>query len=73
MKAKIQKWGNSLALRIPKSFALVLPEGLKVTGAVLSDQVENLDWKARQAKLVCRVPQTATNEALNKLSALLRI
>lgn len=22
MKAKIQKWGNSLALRIPKSFAL---------------------------------------------------
>ena len=22
MKAKIKKWGNSLALRIPKSFAL---------------------------------------------------
>ena len=32
MKTRIQKWGNSLALRIPKSFAAVA--GLRANGAV---------------------------------------
>ena len=29
-------------------FEVKLPAGLKVTGAVLSDHVKNLDWKARR-------------------------
>ena len=32
MKTRVQKWGNSLALRIPKSFAD--EAGLRVNGAV---------------------------------------
>jgi len=32
MKTRVQKWGNSLALRIPKSFAA--EAGLRANGAV---------------------------------------
>jgi len=32
MKARVQKWGNSLALRIPKSFAMEV--GLSANAAV---------------------------------------
>jgi antitoxin MazE len=32
MKTRVQKWGNSLALRIPKSFAV--EAGLRPNGAV---------------------------------------
>jgi mRNA interferase MazF len=54
-------------------FEVRLPEGLKVTGAILSDQIKNLDWKARQAEFICRVPNPVTDDALRKLHALLRI
>jgi mRNA interferase MazF len=54
-------------------FEVRVPEGLKVTGAILSDQVKNLDWKARQAEFICRVPIETTEEALRKLNTLLRI
>src|SRR5207247_3798498 len=30
-------------------FEVELPEGLPVAGAVLADQVKNLDWRARKA------------------------
>src|SRR5215813_14686908 len=33
-------------------FEVLIPQGLKVTGAVLSDQVKSLDWKARKAELI---------------------
>jgi mRNA interferase MazF len=54
-------------------FEVRVPEGLKVTGAILSDQVKNLDWKARQAEFICRLPAAVTDEALKKLNTLLRI
>lgn len=54
-------------------FELRIPDGLKVTGAVLSDHVKNLDWKARQAEFICRLPAAVTDEALKKLNTLLRI
>lgn len=54
-------------------FEVVIPEGLKVTGAILSDQVKNLDWKARNVELICKLPASVTEEALRKLNALLRI
>jgi mRNA interferase MazF len=54
-------------------FEVRIPEGLKVTGAILSDQVKNLDWKARQAEFICRLPNTVTEDVSRKLNALLRI
>jgi antitoxin MazE len=38
MKSRVQKWGNSLAVRIPKSFAV--EAGLRANGAVELSLVE---------------------------------
>jgi len=54
-------------------FEVMIPDGSKVTGAVLSDQVKSLDWKARETKLICRLPSSVTSEALKKLAVLSRI
>jgi mRNA interferase MazF len=52
-------------------FEVVLPAGLPVAGAILSDQVKSLDWRARTAELICPLPAETISEVLQKLSALL--
>lgn len=52
-------------------FEVIIPAGLKVTGAVLSDQVKNLDWKMRDAELIGRLPASVITEVLQKLKTLL--
>ncbi|MEO5589069.1 MAG: endoribonuclease MazF [Gemmatimonadaceae bacterium] len=53
-------------------FEVLLPEGLPVTGAIISDQLRSLDWKARRATRICPIPPETIDEALGKLQALLR-
>ena len=53
-------------------FEVVIPDGLKISGAVLSDQVKSLDWKARQAEFVCTLPSAALYEVLQKVNTLLQ-
>ncbi len=53
-------------------FEVLIPEGLAVKGAILSDQVKSLDWKARQAEFICKLPPEKFNEVVKKLSALIR-
>jgi len=53
-------------------FEVVLPVGLVVTGAILSDQVKSLDWKARQVGFIVKVPDSVVKEVLAKLNTLLR-
>ncbi len=52
-------------------FEVLLPAGLPLTGAVLSDQVKSLDWRARNIELVCALPPETTSEVLDKLLTLL--
>jgi len=52
-------------------FEVILPEGTRVKGAVLSDQVKSLDWRARKAKFICRLPKETMDEILAKLNTLL--
>ena len=52
-------------------FEVVIPLGLGVTGAVLSDQARNLDWKARNAEPITRLPSSFVGEVLKKLRTLL--
>lgn len=52
-------------------FEIELPDNFEISGAILSDQIKNLDWQARQAEFICRLPQTQLTETLNKISALL--
>ncbi len=51
-------------------FEVVLPRGLKATGAILADQIKSLDWRARKAKLLCRVPPGVMEETLGRILAL---
>jgi len=52
-------------------FEVQIPAALKVTGVILSDQVKSLDWRARKAKFMFRLPQATTLEVLDKLGTLL--
>jgi mRNA interferase MazF len=54
-------------------FEVVLPTGLAVTGAILSDQVKNLDWRARNAAFICRLPAPTIVEVLQKLNTLISL
>ncbi len=48
-----------------------LPSGLPVAGAILSDQVKSLDWRARNTELICVLPTETTSDVLEKLLTLL--
>ena len=54
-------------------FEVLLPDGMKLTGAILSDQVKSLDWRARQVEFYVRLPEAVVNEVLGKLYTLMRI
>jgi mRNA interferase MazF len=51
-------------------FEVEIPSGLKVSGVVLADQVKSLDWRARNAVLICPLPAKTITEALEKLGTL---
>ncbi|MGE0133160.1 MAG: endoribonuclease MazF [Blastocatellales bacterium] len=53
------------------SFEVLIPPGLAVTGVVLADQAKNMDWRARNAAFICKLPSTVIVEVRKKLSSLL--
>lgn len=52
-------------------FEVLIPAGLPVGGVVLSDHIRSLDWGARKAKFICKLPRAAVLEVLQKLDTLL--
>lgn len=52
-------------------FEVRVPDGLKASGAVLSDQVKSMDWKTRRASFLCSLPESTVKEVLNKIATLL--
>jgi len=52
-------------------FEILIPSDLAVSGAILSDQVKSLDWRAREAEWICKLPDNTIAETLQKLSTLL--
>jgi mRNA interferase MazF len=54
-------------------FEVVLPTGLIVTGAILSDQVKSLDWRVRTATFICTLPPATIAEVLQKLNTLVSL
>ena len=54
-------------------FEVEIPEGLEVTGVILSDQVKSLDWRHRDARVVSRLPAATIADVLEKVAALLSI
>ena len=54
-------------------FEVCLPDGLDVNGVILSDQVKNLDWRARRASFACNVPDETIKEVVNKLATIIGV
>jgi len=52
-------------------FEVAIPDGLPVSGVVLSDQIKSLDWRARRAEFSARLPDDVMAEVLAKGSTLL--
>ena len=52
-------------------FEVNVPEGLAVTGTILSDQIKSLDWQARNADFICKMPNAVTEQVLEKAATLL--
>jgi mRNA interferase MazF len=52
-------------------FEVIIPQGLPIEGAILSDQVRSLDWKARNAEFICQLPDDAITEVVAKLEVLI--
>ena len=52
-------------------FEVLIPAALPIAGAVLSDQVKSVDWRARNAELICTLPTETISEVLQKLVTLL--
>jgi len=52
-------------------FEVSLPDGLAVTGVVLSDHVKCLDWRSRRAEFICEAPEEVVAEVVRRLSLLL--
>ena len=52
-------------------FEVLIPEGLPVAGAILSDQVKSLDWRARNAELICILPGETVSEVFQILGTLI--
>ncbi len=52
-------------------FEVLLPLGMPVAGAILSDQVKSLDWRARKAESIGVLPADIVHEILDKVGTLL--
>lgn len=49
----------------------VIVNGKKIDGAVLSDHLKNLDWKARDIKYIEKAHTEVLNEVIEKISVLI--
>ena len=52
-------------------FEVALPTGLKTKGVILADHVKSLDWVARNARRIEKVPPSVLAQVLAKLELLL--
>jgi mRNA interferase MazF len=53
-------------------FEVNIPAGLRVKGVILSDHVKSSDWRMRDIKFICELPDNVVDEAVEKLAVLLK-
>jgi len=46
-------------------FEVSLPEGLEVSGVILTDQIKSLDWKARKSEFASSAGESVVNEVVS--------
>ena len=52
-------------------FEVLVPPGYPVTGAILADQVKNMDWTVRDAKYICTLPISLVEQVVKKIVGLI--
>ena len=52
-------------------FEVKIPERLKISRLILSDQIKSLDWVKREAEFACKLPKAVIKETLSKINVLL--
>lgn len=52
-------------------FEVLLPDNIAMHGVVLSDHIKSCDWRIRNAKYICSIPDRILTEVLGKLRTLL--
>jgi Growth inhibitor len=52
-------------------YEVLLPDGLVFNGVILTDQIKNLDWRARRMDVVGKAPDEVINECLDKIHTFL--
>jgi len=52
-------------------FEVPVPAGCGVSGAILADHLKSVDWKARHAAKIGRIPSSTLAEVLARLAPLL--
>ncbi len=53
-------------------FEVDVPQCLPISGVILADQVRSVDWRARNAEFICKLPAPTVAETLEKLGTLLK-
>ena len=52
-------------------FEVAIPAGRDVTGVILADQVKSINWRARNAELICPLPTETVDAVLQRVQTLL--
>ncbi len=52
-------------------YEVLLPDGLVFNGVILTDQIKNLDWRARRMDVAGKAPNDVVNECLDKIRTFL--
>jgi mRNA interferase MazF len=52
-------------------YEVLLPDKLPIKGVILSDQIKSLDWQARGAGFICKLPEATIEAVQAKLKTLL--
>lgn len=53
-------------------FEVPVPDAHGIHGVILSDQLKSLDWNARNAKFIAKLPSQTTEEVIRKVTTLIQ-
>ena len=52
-------------------YEVTIPDGLPVTGVVLSDAAKSSDWRGRNAEFLCAMPERIIDEVVERIISLI--
>lgn len=52
-------------------FYVTIPEGIKVTGVIMSDQLRSLDYRTRKASHISKCPENTLQEVLMRIGPIM--